>query len=250
MPRETISTKDAPRAIGPYAQAVAATGRRMVFCSGQISLDPATGEMVGAGDVRAQTDRVMQNLAAVLSAAGASFETVAKTTIFLGPVEEFDTVGALIDSLPSNSKMKAKDISHAPASARVDEEKRNIRVKAFIYAFKKEADNDYHVIIGDAPGTPNLRYFNVEVSGIPIAGTDENRDQLKAVRNTFKEAFNLGASGPGSYHKPNPPVPVRVTGSLFWDVDHQNPPLVGPASHKPKTPFELHPLSAIEFPEE
>src|SRR4051812_23865158 len=92
MPRETISTNDAPRAIGPYAQAVAITGRRMVFCSGQISLDPATGEMVGAGDVRAQTERVMQNLAAVLAAGGASWADVAKTTIFLADLQDFGTV--------------------------------------------------------------------------------------------------------------------------------------------------------------
>ena len=77
MPRETISTDQAPRAIGPYAQAIAvdltpASGGRLVFCSGQIPLDPATGEMVGAGDVRLQAERVLQNLQAVLSAAGAS----------------------------------------------------------------------------------------------------------------------------------------------------------------------------------
>jgi 2-iminobutanoate/2-iminopropanoate deaminase len=108
MPRETISTKDAPRAIGPYAQAVAATGRRMVFCSGQISLDPATGEMVGAGDVRAQTDRVMQNLAAVLSAAGASFETVAKTTIFLADLQDFGAVNEIYARyFPTNPPARA-----------------------------------------------------------------------------------------------------------------------------------------------
>src|SRR4051794_11502532 len=95
MPRETISTNDAPRAIGPYAQAVAITGRRMVFCSGQISLDPATGEMVGAGDLRAQTERVMQNPAAVLSAAGASFQSVAQTTIFLADLQAFATVNEI-----------------------------------------------------------------------------------------------------------------------------------------------------------
>ena len=91
MSRQTISSPDAPKAIGPYAQAIAASGR-LVFCSGQIPLDPATGEMVGAGDVRAQTERVMQNLAAVLAAAGASFAHVTKTTIFLTDLQDFAAV--------------------------------------------------------------------------------------------------------------------------------------------------------------
>ena len=91
MPRQTISTPDAPKAIGPYAQAVSATGR-LVFCSGQIPLDPRTGEIVGSGDVREQTERVMQNLAAVLSAAGASFAQVTKTTIFLTDLQDFAAV--------------------------------------------------------------------------------------------------------------------------------------------------------------
>ena len=68
--RKAVSTTSAPRAIGPYSQGIVASGR-LVFCSGQIPLDPATGEMVGAGDVRAQAKRVMENLHAVLNAAGA-----------------------------------------------------------------------------------------------------------------------------------------------------------------------------------
>jgi 2-iminobutanoate/2-iminopropanoate deaminase len=91
MSRQTISSPDAPKAIGPYAQAVSATGR-LVFCSGQIPLDPATGELVGVGDVRAQTERVMKNLAAVLAAAGASFANVTKTTIFLTDLQDFAVV--------------------------------------------------------------------------------------------------------------------------------------------------------------
>jgi len=91
MPRQTIMSPDAPKAIGPYAQAVSATGR-LVFCSGQIPLDPATGEIVGAGDVRAQTERVMKNLAAVLDAAGASFANVTRTTIFLTDLQDFAAV--------------------------------------------------------------------------------------------------------------------------------------------------------------
>ena len=92
MPRETISTPDAPGAIGPYVQAVAVPAGRMVFCSGQIPLDPKTGEMVGAGDVRVQAARVLDNLGAVLAAAGASFADVVKTTIFLADLQDFGAV--------------------------------------------------------------------------------------------------------------------------------------------------------------
>src|SRR5437868_14441648 len=83
MVLEPIATAEAPRAIGPYSQAVAARGQRLVFCSGQIPIDPRTGELVGAGDVEAETHRVMRNLGAVLVAAGTSFEAVVKTTIYL-----------------------------------------------------------------------------------------------------------------------------------------------------------------------
>jgi hypothetical protein len=172
---------------------------------------------------------------------------VAKTTVFTGEAEDFKTVAALLDSLPSNEEMRDKKISSAPTSKRVEEERKNVRVRGYVYAFKKERDKDYHVIIGDAPGAANPRYMNVEVSGIPIAGTDENRAKLWAVRKAFQAAFGLGAAGPDSYFRPDPPVPVRVTGSLFWDVDHEEPPFVGPQSYKPKTAWEIHPVSGIEF---
>ncbi|HEY4185309.1 MAG TPA: Rid family detoxifying hydrolase [Polyangia bacterium] len=93
MSIEIIATPDAPRAIGPYSQAVAVTmPARLLFCSGQIPLDAATGEFVGAGDVRVQTETVMRNLAAVLAAAGASFSAVVKTTIFLADLRDFGAV--------------------------------------------------------------------------------------------------------------------------------------------------------------
>jgi len=97
MPREIVSSDQAPKAIGPYSQAIAvdlapAAGGRMIFCSGQIPLDPASGEMVGAGDVRVQTERVLQNLDAVLRASGASLATVVKTTIYLADLQDFGAV--------------------------------------------------------------------------------------------------------------------------------------------------------------
>lgn len=101
MQRTIVMTKHAPGAIGPYSQAVSVPigdGKKMVFCSGQIALDPATGEMVGNAhpyDVEAQTRQVMSNLAAVLEAAGASFKDVVKTTIYLTSLDDFTRVNAI-----------------------------------------------------------------------------------------------------------------------------------------------------------
>lgn len=83
---ERIHTDRAPQAIGPYSQATVVDG--WVYCSGQIALDPATGELV-EGDVAAQTDQVLENLARVLEAAGASLRSVVKTTVFLSDMHEF-----------------------------------------------------------------------------------------------------------------------------------------------------------------
>jgi 2-iminobutanoate/2-iminopropanoate deaminase len=94
--RRVIVTEAAPRAIGPYSQAVVFGG--LCFCSGQIALDPATGEFVGAGDVRAQTRRVMDNIKGLLAAAGTSCDKVVKTTIFLTDLGDFAPVNEIYGS--------------------------------------------------------------------------------------------------------------------------------------------------------
>jgi 2-iminobutanoate/2-iminopropanoate deaminase len=86
MPRRIIATPDAPKAVGPYSQAVAAG--RFLFCSGQIPLKPATGELL-QGDVTEQTTQVLENLGAVLRANGMTFSHVVKTTVFLTDLGEF-----------------------------------------------------------------------------------------------------------------------------------------------------------------
>jgi 2-iminobutanoate/2-iminopropanoate deaminase len=92
MPRTAISTTHAPAAIGPYSQAIRAEG--YLFCSGQLGLDPSTGEFV-AGDVAAQAEQSLRNLGAVLEAAGLTFSDVVKTTIFLADIADFATVNAV-----------------------------------------------------------------------------------------------------------------------------------------------------------
>jgi 2-iminobutanoate/2-iminopropanoate deaminase len=90
MPNRIIATAAAPAAIGPYSQAVLCErgGARTLYCSGQIPLDPATGELV-TGDVAVQTERVLDNVAAVLREAGMEFADVVKTTVFLADLADF-----------------------------------------------------------------------------------------------------------------------------------------------------------------
>jgi 2-iminobutanoate/2-iminopropanoate deaminase len=94
--RSIIRTAQAPAAIGPYSQAVVVPvgDQRMVFCSGQIALDPETGTVV-EGDISVQTRQVLDNLGAVLAAAGGSFANVVKTTIFLADMADFAAVNAI-----------------------------------------------------------------------------------------------------------------------------------------------------------
>lgn len=93
--RRIIATSSAPAAIGPYSQGVVVSGGRTLYSSGQIALDPASGGLVGDGDVAAQTRQVLDNLAAVLEAAGMTFSDVVKAGIFLADMGDFATVNGL-----------------------------------------------------------------------------------------------------------------------------------------------------------
>ncbi|MFI5101799.1 MAG: RidA family protein [Terriglobales bacterium] len=84
--REIIATDQAPKAIGPYSQAIRAQG--LIFTSGQVAIDPATQQVV-AGDISAQTDRVLKNLAAILQASGSALEKVLRCTVFLKNMGDF-----------------------------------------------------------------------------------------------------------------------------------------------------------------
>lgn len=104
-----ISTEKAPKAIGPYSQAIAAG--YMLYTSGQIALSPVTGALVGT-TVAEQTEQIMQNLAAVLEAAGSSFDKVVKTTCFLADIADFavfnEVYGKYITSAPARSCVAVK----------------------------------------------------------------------------------------------------------------------------------------------
>ena len=90
--KEIISTSDAPAAVGPYSQAVKTDN--LLFCSGQIALDPVSGVLAG-NDIKAQTEQVMQNISAILAASGATFDDVVKTTCFLADINDFADFNAV-----------------------------------------------------------------------------------------------------------------------------------------------------------
>ncbi len=94
MTREIITTDQAPAPVGPYNQAVAASGK-LLFVSGQISIDPSTNQLVHTGDVAKQTEQVMANLAAILTTAGASWLDVVKTGVFLKDMNDFVTMNGV-----------------------------------------------------------------------------------------------------------------------------------------------------------
>lgn len=119
MPKQIIATKEAPAAIGPYSQAVRAGD--LLFLSGQIPLDPATGELE-RGDIAAQTKRVMENLRAVLAAAGAGFDAVVRSTIYLTDLAHFAKVNEVYGNyFPSTPPARATvQVAALPRGAGVE----------------------------------------------------------------------------------------------------------------------------------
>jgi 2-iminobutanoate/2-iminopropanoate deaminase len=109
--REIIRTNQAPAPVGPYNQAIAASGT-MIFVAGQIPLDPVTGEIVGGGDVVQQTEQAIANLKAILEAAGVTLADVVKTSVFLSDMNDFAAMNAVY--------AKYFDEATAPARACVE----------------------------------------------------------------------------------------------------------------------------------
>jgi len=117
--REAVSTALAPKAIGPYSQGIKAGS--LLFVSGQVPLDPATGQIV-AGDIAAQTHRVFQNIGEILKAGGASFDQVVRTTVFLADMNDFaamNEVYATYFTSPAPARATVQ-VSRLPKDARVE----------------------------------------------------------------------------------------------------------------------------------
>ena len=117
--REAVATDRAPKAIGPYSQAIRAGS--LLFCSGQIPLDPATGSLVD-GDIAAQTRQVFANITAILQAAGTSLDRVVKTTVFLASMADFSKMNEVYERFlgkepPARSTIQAGGL---PKGAKVE----------------------------------------------------------------------------------------------------------------------------------
>jgi len=117
--KQVITTDRGPKAIGPYSQAIKANG--FIFISGQIAFDPATGAIVD-GDIRAQTERVLENLKGIVEAAGSSLEKVVKTSVFLKDMNDFAAMNETYGRyFPSNPPARATvEVARLPRDVRVE----------------------------------------------------------------------------------------------------------------------------------
>ena len=115
---KTINTETAPAAVGPYSQAVISGS--MVFTAGQIPIDPQTNELVD-GDVAAQTEQVLQNLSAVLEAAGSSLERTVKVTVFIKDMNDFTTINAIYEKYFTNKPARSTvEVARLPKDVLVE----------------------------------------------------------------------------------------------------------------------------------
>ena len=173
----------------------------------------------------------------------------AKTSFAQGETESFARFEDLVIPLLTNPNLSDAVMRARihPNSARVNEEQRNITVKAFLYATKKEADNDYHLLLGPHPSMTGPQYMTAEISGLPVPDNVATGD-IATARSQFKAFFshNNAALPDTRYKRFDPPVPVEVSGSLFFDIDHR-PGDVGTGSIVPQSVWEIHPIRTIVF---
>jgi hypothetical protein len=172
----------------------------------------------------------------------------AKLSIADAQVEDLEDIKDLIETLPAIEVMTSHEppITTDATSGRVDEENRNVRVRAFLYAASREDDNDYHLIVGRAPDLEPM-YLTMELSGLPSQDSD-HFPRLEAAREAYKVFFSDDLPG-ASYDFYDPPIPVEVEGSLFFDKSHSSGSRPGPASLRPNMPtiWEVHPVTNILF---
>lgn len=172
----------------------------------------------------------------------------AKLGISTADVETFDDISDLIETLPAHREMvhHVPPITTAATSGRVAEEERNVRVRAFLYAASREDDNDFHLIVGREPSRDPV-YMTMEISGLPQSSSP-HFERLNGARTAYAEFFGVDLPGT-SYDFYDPPVPIEVEGSLFFDMSHATGSKPGPQSLRPHMPviWEVHPISSIAF---
>ena len=173
----------------------------------------------------------------------------AKLAVANAPVVTFNDLKDLIATLPAKQSM----VNHTPPittqadSGRVSEENRNVRVLCWLYAASQESDNDYHLILGRAPGATPPRFMTMELSGLPPVSA-ASFPVLKGARDAYNNFFGSSRPGVGYDFYPTP-IPVRIEGSLFFDMTHATGTPPGPSSLRPNMPtiWEVHPITKIDF---
>jgi hypothetical protein len=172
----------------------------------------------------------------------------AKLSIAAAKVENFSDVSKLIASLTPLDQMIKLNIPTTPNSNRVQQEKRNVHVTGFLFAASAEADNDFHLIVGRDPKAGQEMYMTMEISGLPPAGSAAFA-ALSAARTAYKKFFGAANLPGAGYNFYQPPIPVQIDGSLFFDATHSTGQAPGPPSLKSRMPtiWEVHPISNIKL---
>ena len=171
---------------------------------------------------------------------------IAKTHKATGEIRHFADFNSFYSSglvIPDDQMLNYDpSITKLPESQRVSEETVNVTIdKVYIYGIYKEDDNDFHMIIGNGYTGAKMKLFNAEVSGLP----DDN-DGLLGVRSKIIEQFGDIPCKSGAFKPVGTLIPITITGSLFFDVDHKAG-VVGFGIYKPTTAWEIHPVTNIVF---
>jgi hypothetical protein len=175
------------------------------------------------------------------------FRPEAKTSYSTALTEPVTDIASLLNNLPTDAQMtnehhelvtKDKNQNHQP---RIDREGHNVTVKAWLYWVGRQADNDYHMIIGDTSQlTSQTVFMNTEISGLPQGGSSQQ--PFVALRSTLRSTLATQRNKNGAFVTP---LPVSITGSLLWDGEHRNPNNAGPKKPvdiRPKKAWEIHPI--------
>jgi len=180
---------------------------------------------------------------------GGTDRKAAKLSVGSGKMEVFSDISKLIPTLPLHDAMAKLKIPLGPASGRVSQEQRNIRLTGFLYAASREGDNDFHLIVGRAPTASGPTMFmTMEISGLP-PGNNPAFAAINGARTSYKRFFGAKVPLAGyDYYSANP-IPVVIEGSLFWDATHSTGQAPGPPSLKPNMPtiWEVHPITSIKL---
>jgi hypothetical protein len=168
----------------------------------------------------------------------------------LAQFQKFVDVKELLQSLPKDSSMRDRYNwgLHVAPTVRVTEERMNVEITTgYIVAVKPgEDDRDFHVIVSDSPNHSGATFMNVEVSGLPQDGVDN--DDFARARDEIRSVLPDGSDHGTSYILLHEPVKVTVKGSVYFDGDHRAgcKTCPGPASAKPRTVWEIHPVYSFE----